>query len=102
MKWARERFRPKITLKVIANHFGVSVQAASRWEGDIDKIGSKRAVPMAQLLEVPVEWLLEGTGPSPGPVKSEIIEIDIARLDPEQQALLRPLALHRRKQRGAA
>lgn len=102
MKAARTRFRPKITLQVIADHFRVSLQAVQRWEKDVDKISSKRAVPLAQLLEVPVEWLLEGTGPAPGPVKSEIIEIDISRLDPLQQAMLRPLALNRRKQRGAA
>lgn len=86
---------------IIAKHFGVSVNAVSRWEQGKDKIDIDRIMPLARLLEVPVEWLLEGKGPPP-PVRSEIVEVDISSLDPDQQAMLRALSANLRKQRGAA
>lgn len=99
MKAARERMR--MTQPIVAKEFGVKVQAVSNWERDVDSPGIDRLMPLARLLEVPVEWLLEGKGPPP-PAKSEVVEVDIATLDPELQAMLRAHSRALRKKRGAA
>lgn len=90
-----------MTQPVVAQHFGVKVQAVSNWERDVDSPGVDRIMPLSRLLEVPVEWLLEGKGAPPA-AKSEVVEVDIATLDPEMQAMIRALNMALRKKRGAA
>lgn len=93
------RTRKGMAQPIIAKHFSVSVNAVSRWEQGKDKLDIDRIMPLARLLEVPVEWLLEGKGPPPA-AKSEIVEVDIAALDPELQATIRALAGNLRKKRS--
>lgn len=101
MEQARKRFKPQITLTVIARELHVSLQAVSQWEKN-GKISRDNVLALARFLETTAEWLVDGTGTPPGPVKSEIVEIDLARLDPEDAARLRPFAIRRRKERETA
>ena len=64
---AAARKRLKLTQADIGGAFGITYQAVSAWERDIDRPDHDRLPKLARLLRVPILWLLEGTGAPPDP-----------------------------------
>lgn len=67
IKQARERLSPKVTQRQVAEAFNISDKAVSGWECDADRPDIDKALPLARLLKVPVDWLLGGEGDPPDP-----------------------------------
>lgn len=103
IKQARERLVPKCTQKEIADHFGVTDQAVSNWEGDRDVPELGKIVKLARALKVPVLWLLEeGGGPPPSP---NALETKIERLLPPDRDVVEATIealMNRQRKEGAA
>jgi SOS-response transcriptional repressor LexA len=50
--------------KDVAEHFGISSQAISQWEGGRTRPDSQRLASLARLFDVRLEWLLDEKGPT--------------------------------------
>lgn len=49
-----------ISQDAVAEHFGVDRSSVAHWEADRNGPGRKRLPHLAKLLNVPLQWLLEG------------------------------------------
>jgi SOS-response transcriptional repressor LexA len=59
----RARERAGMKQRQVAEHFGISSQAISQWEGDRTRPGGHRLAELARLFAVRLDWLLAGLGP---------------------------------------
>lgn len=59
LKQARLAAKPKITLAMIAEELGVTLQAVSAWERDKNKPGTQHLNVLATYLNTTTDWLLE-------------------------------------------
>lgn len=73
IKAARKRLMPEPTQKDIGDEFDVTSQAVSEWERDQAIPELTKLVRLAQLLKVPVAWLLAGEGDPPPPDHADVV-----------------------------
>lgn len=73
---ARERLRLK--QPDIADTLGVTVQAVSNWERDVDRPDPDRLAALRKQLKVTYAWLIEGAGPAPQPDDHRVLTDDAA------------------------
>ena len=78
IKRARERL--KLTQKNVADAFGVSPQAVSSWERDVEIPEVSKLPKLRKLLKVNYSWLLEGGDFAPPDENAP--EVTIENLDP--------------------
>lgn len=97
IKKARERLRPKVTQADVGAHFGISEQAVSGWEREIDRPDLDKIAKLARLLKIPAAWLLAGTGDPPPP---DAIEVELEELNASERAIVRATIQALRKERG--
>lgn len=69
----------------LASKFGITKQAVREWEIGKSKPAFERLPKLAQVLEVPIRWLLAGSGPPP---QLDALEALIDGLSAEQRASL--------------
>lgn len=58
--WARDQLG--LSQLQIADHFGITSQAVSQWEADKTAPGQARLASLARLLQLRLDWLMEGSG----------------------------------------
>lgn len=85
IKAARERLHPKVTQAAVGVHFGVTDKAVSAWERDDAVPEVEKIADLAELLQVPCQWLLKGTGEPPPP---SALEAKIDGLTPSERAII--------------
>lgn len=86
LRAARQRLKPKVTLAKVAEACGgVTPQAVSQWEKDIDTPGQAKLRALRRVLKVTYFWLMEGEGPPPAPDSLEVTMEDLS--DAERQAV---------------
>jgi transcriptional regulator with XRE-family HTH domain len=61
------RKRTGLTQDDVARHFGINRVSVTQWELGISRPDQTKFVELARLFSVPLEWLIEGTGPAPEP-----------------------------------
>jgi transcriptional regulator with XRE-family HTH domain len=77
IKLARERLNPPLTQQDIADAFKVTPQAVSGWERNKIKPDPDKLLKLADLLKVPVVWLLGGKGAPPAPADITVLVEDL-------------------------
>lgn len=60
---ARKRLRPNVSQTFVADALGVSKQAVSNWERDVDPPTGDKLSKLRKILKVRYEWLLDEDGP---------------------------------------
>ena len=85
IKAARERLRPPVTQKQLADEFRITDKAVSGWERDEHAPDLRKLVNLAKILRVPLAWLLDGSGDPPPP---EDIQVRLEALTPAERAML--------------
>lgn len=77
IKAARERLRPRLTQRELAEHFGISDKAVSGWERDEGAPDLNKMPVLRGILKVTYCWLLEGEGPPPDANSREVLLEDL-------------------------
>jgi transcriptional regulator with XRE-family HTH domain len=65
------RKRKGLTQQEVADHFGIARVSVTQWEGDTSRPDQAKFVDLAKLFEVPLQWLMDGTGEPPLPVADD-------------------------------
>jgi transcriptional regulator with XRE-family HTH domain len=71
------------TQEQLAAKFGITKQAVYAWEKDKDKPAFEKLPRLAEVLQVPIRWLLAGSGEPP---EADALESLIDALTPPQRA----------------
>lgn len=79
---ARDRLRPKMTQKALAELMGVTEQAVSQWERGVERPDVEKWAQLRQSLRVNYAWLHEGSGDPPEPEAPEVLMDDMAATVP--------------------
>lgn len=62
IQFARKRLRPKVSQQAIADAFGITKQAVSGWERNVDPPKADKLPKLRKILKVRYDWLLDEDG----------------------------------------
>lgn len=81
---ARKRLRPEVSQQAVADAFGITKQAVSGWERNIDPPQADKLTTLRKILKVRYEWLLDESG-----AMEELSEMEQEAVDALLKALRR-------------
>jgi len=61
------RKRRDLTQQQVADHFKIARVSVTQWEGNTSRPDQAKFVELAKLFDVPLQWLMDGTGELPSP-----------------------------------